>query len=98
MTAGGTHGPAAAERAMAWRASRRGLLEVSMILSGYLAGRAGQMDGRERAAMSDLLDFADADLWELIVAETREPGAAQASLVRGLRDYARGMHAELAGH
>ncbi len=97
MSAGAPPDPAAAERAMAWRASRRGLLEVSMILSGYLAGRAGRMGKGERAAMSDLLDFADADLWELIVAETREPGAAQAPLVRGLRDYARGMHMELAG-
>lgn len=89
MSAGAAAGGDAAWRAMAWRASRRGTLEVSMILSGYLDGRAGEMGEEERAAMANLLDFADADLWDLLVTEAREPEEGQEGLVARLRAYAK---------
>ncbi len=80
-------------KALYWRASRRGMLEVSIILRSYLDLRNGWIKDRDYGAMVDLLDLPDADLWDILVTESKEVEASQTSLVRDLRNHARNIHA-----
>lgn len=76
-------------RAMRWRASRRGMLEVSVILSGYLEENEGGMRPDEFDAMRELLELPDADLWDMLVAESAAAPLRLESLVGDLRAHSK---------
>ena len=58
-----------------WRC-RRGLLELDIILQGFLERHLEHLDGQERAALGELLEYPDNDLldWALGRGDTAGPG------------------------
>ena len=82
-------------RAMRWRASRRGMLEVSMILDSYIEARRETMATAERASMERLLELPDADLWDILVAERADSAPDDVRLVEDLRAHANNLHARI---
>ncbi|HXF45111.1 MAG TPA: succinate dehydrogenase assembly factor 2 [Burkholderiaceae bacterium] len=58
-------------RRLRWRA-RRGLLENDLLLGRFLDRRGDALDGREAAALARLLELADNDLLDLLLAR-KEP-------------------------
>jgi antitoxin CptB len=67
-----------------WRC-RRGLLELDLVLNGFLESRFEQLTSDQRGALTRLLDLPDNDLLDMIMgrAETSDPGCAE--IVRFLR-------------
>ena len=45
---------------------RRGLLELDLVLERFCARRASDLSGADLAALEELLDYPDNDLWDVI--------------------------------
>ena len=69
---------------LSWRC-RRGMLENDLVLSRFLARRAGTLTGDELAALGQLLDLSDNDLWEIISGQAEPSDRTLAPLVAQLR-------------
>ena len=48
---------------------RRGLLELDLVLERFLE-RASSLSGAELAALEELLDYSDNDLWDVITGKS----------------------------
>ncbi len=69
---------------LSWRC-RRGMLENDLVLSRFLARRGGTLRDDELAALGDLLDLSDNDLWEIISGQAEPSDRRLAPLVAQLR-------------
>ena len=67
-----------------WRC-RRGLLELDLILNGFLDTRYGRLDADQRRQFNELLEEADNDLLDLVMGKSEAPDAALGELVQKLR-------------
>ena len=72
---------AAAQRRLMWKC-RRGLLELDLVLQGFLEGHLRDEDA---AALSDLLDLADNDLWDIVSGRRDDYDARFGGIVARLR-------------
>ena len=69
---------------LSWRC-RRGMLENDLVLSRFLARRGATLRGDELAALGELLDLSDNDLWEIISGHAEPSDPRLAPLVAQLR-------------
>jgi len=60
-----------------WR-SRRGLLELDIVLGRFIEAHYTQLDEKEKMAFEALLDIPDNPLWDMIVGRA-ERGALEAT-------------------
>lgn len=60
-----------------WR-SRRGLLELDIVLGRFIEAHYEQLDEAERQAFEELLDMPDNPLWDMIAGRA-ERGAQEAA-------------------
>jgi len=67
-----------------WRC-RRGLLELDLILTRFMAAEYPVLELEERILFSELLDLADNDLWDLIAGRVEPPGPRWAGVLSRLR-------------
>jgi antitoxin CptB len=68
-----------------WRC-RRGLLELDLVLSRFLATGFAQLSFAQRETFSGLLGRADTDLWDLVSGRARSADAEEEALLAILRD------------
>ena len=66
-----------------WRC-RRGLLELDLVLIGFLERRFDRLDAAERQAFTELLDQPDNDLLDLVLGRC-EPAPRYRAVVEMLR-------------
>ena len=64
---------------------RRGLLELDIVLGRFLAKRAAALSGEELAALNELLDAPDNDLWDVVNGRSERFDARHRALVEELR-------------
>lgn len=62
-----------------WR-SRRGLLELDIVLGRFIDAHYAQLDEKEKQAFEELLDMPDNQLWDMIAGRA-ERGVQEATLV-----------------
>lgn len=67
-----------------WRC-RRGLLELDLVLTQFLASGYEALSPEERETFSGLLGRADTDLWDLVSGRDRSGDAKEEALLRLLR-------------
>ena len=67
-----------------WRC-RRGMLENDIVLARYLDKTAGAIGEQELAALDQLLDMNDNELWDLLSGRTEPSDEKLQCLVRQLR-------------
>lgn len=77
-----------------WRC-RRGLLELDLVLNGFLESRFENLTPGQRTALARLLDLPDHDLLDMVMgrAETNDPGCAE--IVGFLRQVSKVVGADL---
>ncbi|MDR0735327.1 MAG: succinate dehydrogenase assembly factor 2 [Zoogloeaceae bacterium] len=68
-----------------WRCTRRGMLEVDMVLGRFLEDAFGRLSESEQRAFIELADYDDMALWRLISARDECEDARLASIVAMLR-------------
>jgi len=71
-------------RRLRWR-SRRGLLELDLVLDRFWAGAGARMTREEAAALEQLLRLADNDLLDLVMGKAQAPDAGLADMLDKLR-------------
>ena len=71
-------------RRLRWR-SRRGLLELDLVLDRFWAGAGARMTREEAAALEHLLRLADNDLLDLVMGKVEAPDARLADMLDKLR-------------
>ncbi|MDR2625621.1 MAG: succinate dehydrogenase assembly factor 2 [Zoogloeaceae bacterium] len=76
---------AAFER-LRWRCTRRGMLEVDMVLGRFLENTFGKLPEAEQQAFIELADYDDMALWRLISARDECEDARLAPIVAMLRE------------
>ena len=76
-----------ADRRLAWQC-RRGMRELDELLGVFLRRRYPDLDARQRQAFSQLLDYPDTLLLELLMGRMTSSDRDVAALVRDIRDTA----------
>jgi antitoxin CptB len=71
-------------RRLQWRC-RRGLLENDLVLARFLEARGERLDEAAAAQLSQLLDLADDELWDLLSGRTEPADPTLRPLVSALR-------------
>ena len=74
----------AAHDRLRWRC-RRGLLELDIILERFLRQYATTMAEEELAALGELLDYPDNDLWDVVKGSSERYAPRHRSIVARLR-------------
>ncbi len=69
-----------------WRCSHRALLEMDLLLGGFLDKHFSSLTPEQSAAFIVLADMEDLDLWPLITGKRKCEDSAQAEVVAMLRD------------
>jgi antitoxin CptB len=77
-------------RRLRWRA-RRGLLENDLLVSRFLDRFEEQLEPAQMQALSQLLEVADNDLLELLLARAELPPALDSRAMRRLLDLMRAI-------
>jgi len=72
-------------RRLQWRC-RRGLLENDLVLARFLDARGGALTENEALQLSQLLDLADDELWDLFSGRVEPADPALRPLVAALRE------------
>ena len=70
----------ATDKALEWRC-RRGMRELDVLLSGYLAERYPAADAAEKAAFVRLLDCQDPEIFGYLTGRAESPDPAIQSLI-----------------
>lgn len=69
-----------------WRCIRRGLLELDIVLSHFLAGRFADLSGPQQEVFAELANMEDHQLWGLINDTVPCSDSARAEIVAMLRE------------
>ena len=69
-----------------WRCTRRALLEMDLLLGGFLDKHYASLTPAQAAIFSELAEMEDLDLWPLIIGKRECKSSAQAEIVAMLRD------------
>ncbi|MSQ54709.1 MAG: succinate dehydrogenase assembly factor 2 family protein [Betaproteobacteria bacterium] len=64
---------------------RRGLLELDIVLERFLKRYATELGEEELAALAELLDYPDNDLWEVVNGKSERYAPRHGSIVARLR-------------
>jgi len=64
---------------------RRGLLELDLVLERFLQAQAAQLSNEDAAALGELLEQADNDLWDLVIGRTDRVEARLRGILAQLR-------------
>jgi len=64
---------------------RRGLLELDLVLERFLQTQAAQLSNEDAAALGQLLEQADNDLWDLVIGRTDRVEARLRGILAQLR-------------
>jgi len=64
---------------------RRGLLELDLVLERFLQTQAAQLSNEDAAALGELLEQADNDLWDLVIGRTDRVEARLRGILAQLR-------------
>ncbi|MGC2047998.1 MAG: succinate dehydrogenase assembly factor 2 [Gallionella sp.] len=67
-----------------WR-SRRGLLELDIVLGRFIETYYAQLDQTERQAFEEMLDMPDNPLWDMIAGRQEATQAGQQALLEKIR-------------
>jgi antitoxin CptB len=67
-----------------WR-SRRGLLELDIVLGRFIETHYAQLDETERQVFEEMLDMPDNPLWDLIAGRQEATQAEQQVLLEKIR-------------
>lgn len=67
-----------------WR-SRRGLLELDIVISRFIEANYAQLDENERRAFEVLLDMPDNPLWDMIAGKCDAANGDQQALLEKIR-------------
>jgi antitoxin CptB len=65
---------------------RRGMLELDLVLSRFVARRFGELPPDQVAAFKALLEQSDSVLWDLVSGRLEPESGAAATIVRLLRE------------
>jgi antitoxin CptB len=69
-----------------WRCTRRALLEMDILLGGFLETRYASLTPEQAAAFVVLADMEDLELWPLVTGKRECDNPLQAQVVAMLRD------------
>ncbi len=69
-----------------WRCTRRAMLEMDLLLGGFLERRFSSLTPEQAQAFVVLADMEDLELWPLITGKRECENAVQAEVVAMLRD------------
>ena len=69
-----------------WRCTRRAMLEMDILLGGFLEKRYASLNPEQAAAFVVLADMEDLELWPLITGKRECENPLQAQVVAMLRD------------
>ena len=69
-----------------WRCTRRAMLEMDILLGGFLEKRYAGLSPEQKAAFVVLADLEDLELWPLITGKRECENPLQAEVVAMLRD------------
>ena len=69
-----------------WRCTRRAMLEMDILLGGFLEKRYASLTLEQKAAFVVLADLEDLELWPLITGKRECENPQQAEVVAMLRD------------
>ena len=69
-----------------WRCTRRALLEMDILLGGFLDRCYAALTPEQAAAFAELADMEDLELWPLITGKRACSDPVQAEVVAMLRD------------
>ena len=64
---------------------RRGMLENDLVLEQFMERHGSALEGERLAAFKRLLDYSDADLWELVCGRRTAQDPAEAEVARLLQ-------------
>ena len=67
-----------------WRC-RRGLLELDLLLQGFLVGRFAKLDATEKALFGELLEHPDPDLLDWVLGRSEPADPRYHGVLRHLR-------------
>jgi antitoxin CptB len=67
-----------------WRC-RRGLLELDLVFSRFLATRFEDLTEQQRHCFAGLLELPDNDLWDMVVGRQEAPDPRSAEIIGYLR-------------
>ena len=69
-----------------WRCTRRAMLEMDILLGGFLEKRYASLTPEQKAAFVVLADLEDLDLWPLITGKKPAATPEQAEVLQRLRE------------
>jgi len=69
-----------------WRCTRRAMLEMDLLLGGFLEKKFHDLTPAQAAAFIQLADMEDLELWPLITGKRECENPLQAEVVNMLRD------------
>ena len=69
-----------------WRCTHRALLEMDLLLGGFLESQYSGLTPEQSAAFSVLADMEDLDLWPLITGKRKCDDPVQAEVVAMMRN------------
>ena len=69
-----------------WRCTRRALLEMDLVLGGFLETHYAGLTPEQAKAFSELADMEDHDLWPLITGKRECANSLQSEVVTMLRN------------
>ena len=73
-----------------WR-SRRGLLELDIVLGRFIEAHYAQLDDAERQVFEALLDMPDNPLWDMIAGSTKSTQSTTRQVACGIDSAERGV-------
>jgi len=68
-----------------WRCTRRALLEMDLLLGGFLENHFSELTPEQQTAFVELADMEDLELWPLITGKKACATATQAEVVAKLK-------------
>jgi len=74
----------AARRRLQWKC-RRGLLELDLVLERFLQGSAARLSDEQLGRLSELLEWPDNDIWEMVAGRNDRFDERYRDLVEQLR-------------
>ncbi len=69
-----------------WRCTRRALLELDLLLGGFLDRHYAGLSPQKAAAFAELVEMQDTELWPLIAGRRECKDALQAEVIALMRD------------
>ena len=76
-----------ARKRLMWRASRRGIKEMDVLVGGFAASELSRMNGEDLATFEALLDIPDQQLLAFVTDQEAVPTELDCALLRALLSF-----------